>query len=481
MGKVMETGDNSLIGGTMSRENLNKSIGKLDVLALAVGAIIGWGAFVLPGNMFIGIGVINTFLGLTIGALVMIIIEKNYGFLLSKNAVAGGEYAFTFKSFGRKHALICAWFLSLAYISIVPLNATALALIAKAMFPGVLEKGYLYTIAGHDIYLYEGMLATIALVVFGYFNIKGVKFASFFQTIMTLVLVGIVFFMGAFFKWSPSYNGEILATHFDLGLINISGILKVLAIAPWAYIGFDCIPQVAEEFNFPAKKASNMAVVSILLGCLIYNILNILTASNFTKEILKKGEISWATGASIEIFFGKIGLYLLGIALLMAIVAGMNGFYMASSRLIFSMSRSKAIPEWFSVIDKESGAPKNAILFVMVIALIAPWIGRSVLVWIVDMSSVGAAIGYGYTSLSAYVQGKKEGNKFIQVTGIFGSVASLFFVALLLVPIFPGSLSLPSYIALFIWSILGIIFYVIYGKEYNNICNIELSKLILGE
>jgi len=41
-------------------------------------------------------------IALVLGAIIMIITEKNFGYLLSKNQVSGGEYAFTYKSFGRK-------------------------------------------------------------------------------------------------------------------------------------------------------------------------------------------------------------------------------------------------------------------------------------------------------------------------------------------------------------------------------------------
>lgn len=463
------------------KKKLEKNMGILDVLTLAIGAIIGWGAFVLPGDLFIKkAGVINTFIGMSLGAVIMIIIEKNYGFLLSKDAVAGGEYAFTFKSFGRGHAIICGWFLSLAYICIVPLNATALALIAKSIFPGVLNKGLMYSIAGYNIYFGEAMAATIALVMFAWLNIKGVKIASTFQTIMTLAFLGIVFYMAFFFMASPKFEITLLKSHLDFTNVNMGNILRIVAIAPWAYMGFDCIPQVAEEFNFEAKKASHLAVLSIVVGLIIYTILNIITASVFTQEMLINQKINWATGNAIELLFGKIGLYSLGFSLLMAIVAGINGFYMASSRLIFSMSRAKAIPKWFGEIDEKNKTPKNAIIFVFIMSLIAPWMGRKVLLWIVDMSSIGAAIGYMYTSMSAYVQAKKESNKFIQMTGIFGGIAGIVFIILLLVPVFPGSISLPSYIVLIIWSILGINLYKRYGVEYRRLDEDDLSYLILG-
>ncbi|GLI57558.1 hypothetical protein PM10SUCC1_30720 [Propionigenium maris DSM 9537] len=60
------------------------------------------------------------------------------------------------------------------------------------------------------------------------------------------------------------------------------------------------------------------------------------------------------------------------------------------------------------------------------------------------MSFIGAAIGYLYTSLSAYVQAKKEGNKVIQATGVFGGVAGVVFMMFLMLPVFPGSISAPS-------------------------------------
>jgi len=463
------------------KKQLDKNMGMLDVLSLAIGAIIGWGAFVLPGDLFIrDTGVVNTFIGMSLGAMIMIIIEKNYGFLLSKDAVAGGEYAFTFKSFGRKHAIICGWFLSFAYICIVPLNATALALVAKTMFPGLLEKGLLYSIAGYNIYFAEAMTATVALVIFAWMNIKGVKMASKFQTIMTLALVGIILYMAGFFMTKPDFSMELMVGHFDTSLINVGNILRIVAIAPWAYIGFDCIPQVAEEFNFEAKKASHLAVASIIAGLVIYSILTVITSSVYTKEMLLTGNINWATGSAIEILFGKAGLYSLGLSLLMAIIAGINGFYMASSRLIFSMARAKAIPSWFEELDEKSNTPKNAIIFVMLMSLIAPWMGRKVLLWIVDMSSIGAAIGYLYTSLSAYVQAKKEGNKFIQGTGIFGGIAGVCFIMLLLVPGMPGAISLPSYIVLIIWSLLGVLLYGKFGEKYRSLDHSHLSYLILG-
>ena len=455
-----------------------KKINKIDILSLAIGAIIGWGAFILPGTLFIKeAGFLNSSIGLFLGALVMIIIEKNYGYMIKRYPVSGGEFAYTYKFFGRKHAFTAGWFLILAYLSIVPLNATALALIIKTLFPEITQIGLLYEVAGYPIYISEILLSSFALIIFAYFNIKGIKWSSHLQMIMVLILVGIVFYMGGYVLYSKIIDKKLLLTQITYSNISVKNILKILVIAPWAYLGFDTIPQLAEEMSFPEEQASFLAIISILMGCIIYILLNLLTAINFTTEILNNKNILWATGQSVEIIFGKIGIYILGIALLMAIIAGINGFYIATSKLIYSMARGKALPSWFEVIDFKSQAPKNAIIFIMILSLITPWFGRKVLIWIVDMSSIGAAIGYLYTCIAVYNENKKKLK--YRIYGLIGLIFSFSFIIFLLVPYFPGALTKPSYILLMFWGGLGIIFYNIIKRKYLRISKKDLDLFIL--
>ncbi len=149
-----------------------------------------------------------------------------------------------------------------------------------------------------------------------------------------------------------------------------------------------------------------------------------------------------------------------------AILSGIIGFYMATSRLLYSMAKEKVLPDWFGELHAEYKTPAHAIIFILVIALIAPFFGRTALGWVVDMSSIGAAIGYGYTSLAAFKYAKKENNIGIMVTGIIGAVMALAFMVLLLVPIpmFNCSLGKESYICLIIWIIMGGVFYMVSKK-----------------
>jgi amino acid transporter len=466
-----------------SNIKLSKNLNIINVWSLALGSIIGWGCFVMPGNLFLKTaGPLGTAIGMIIGAIIMSIISVSYGYMIRRFPVAGGEFTFTFKGFGRNHAFICGWFLSLSYLSIVPLNATALGLIGRYIFPGILEKGYLYTIAGWQVYLGEILFASIALLIFAFVSIRGIKVAGWLQTFMIFVLVGSILLLSITGFFSSKTSFENLTPLFSPDISSLKGIFSIVAIAPWAYVGFDTIPQAAEEFNFSPKKSQVIMIISIFCGGIMYILMNTVTAIVFPWKDFISSKPYWATGTAVENLMGQFGLFVLAIALLAAILSGIIGFYMATSRLLFSLSRAKALPKWFSYIHPKYKTPTNSIIFVLLISLITPWFGRQVLNWVVDMASIGAAIGYFYTSASTFKIIKYEkGKTMIKIFSLLGSIFSLFFIILLVIPCMPGYLSTQSRILLIIWIILGIIFYSVSMKSYRKLTDVELDKLIVAD
>lgn len=486
-------------GNSLDEKNLKKTLSPINVLAVSFGCIIGWGAFINPGKKFLpDSGVLGTAIALSIGALIMIIISKCYSYMVQKYPKSGGEFTYAKECFGRKAAYFCGWFLISAYLTTVPMNSTALGLIVDGLFGPILKFGFHYNIAGCDIYMGEMFFTMLIIIFFALFNIKGLKVAGVIQTILAILLASSVLilivatminpkasFNNAYPLWGFDKSSAIEAyqtgeyssidEYSNKGIFGIiTGILATLAIAPWAFVGFDTIPQVVEESNFSNKKVKLIMTIAILFGCFVYIANNTITAialENWPNLIIENETTPWLLLTATENLLGNFGKMLVGIAVLCAVLTGMMGFYMAASRLMFAMARDGYLPKTFAKLDNKYSTPKNAIIFCMIISLVGPVLGREALGWFVDMSSIGASIGFLFTCLATYVciKNEKEKNISLKVIAILGSVFAFTFIVLQLIPI-PGlngvNFSIPSYLMLIIWCIIGIIFYFIQRKNF---------------
>ncbi|MFV0314552.1 MAG: APC family permease, partial [Anaerotignum sp.] len=315
-----------------------------------------------------------------------------------------------------------------------------------------------------DVYLGEIALAYAFIIGLGIVNMRGIKSAGWFQTLVAVALfASVMFALAGVLLSKPDFNN--LQPYFAEGQSKFSGVLAVLAFCPYCFVGFDCIPQAAEEYSFSHKAALGLMIGAILVGGIIYSVVVFITAVVEPWGPMLAANPDWATGEMVMKSVGYIGVILIGTAMLCAVVASMNGFYIASSRLLYSMSYADALPERFSHLTPQ-GTPKNAILFMMLLALIAPWFGRQVLAWIVDMTCVGAAMGFTYTCASATKIAKRDGDKSQMWISALGIAVSSIFLIITFVPGMPGFLSTPSFIILGIWSIVGIIFFMKIKNRY---------------
>lgn len=481
------------------KKELQRKLNPMHVWAIAFGCVIGWGSFINPGKKFLSnSGVAGTAIAMVLGALVMIIIAFSYAYMIPKHPKAGGEFTFTKACFGKNAAYLCGWFLVVAYLTNVPMNSTAIGLIVDGLDgpADILKFGFHYTIAGFDIYLGEMLLASAILILFGYLNIIGVQKAAFVQTILSTLLVVCVFtlFVAALVSskaqginmepvWGFDKAAAMAAGADTEGVRNgfahagtagvLSAILATFAIAPWAYVGFDAIPQAAEEFNFSFRKVSFIMIIAIVFGCFVYTSNNTVAAAALANwpERVMAGE--WVVLVAAEELLGGFGKVLVGLGVSCAVLSGIMGFYLASSRLMYSMSRDGYLPEWFGKVDKRYGTPRNAMIFCILVSLSGPILGREALGWFVDMSAIGASIGYFFTSASTLITARRDGDgtRFLKAMAAIGVVFSAIFMILQLVPI-PGlngvHFGKESYIMLVVWIAIGVVFYIKQRKFFRS-------------
>ena len=477
--------------------SLKRKLTPMHVWAIAFGCVIGWGSFINPGKKFLpNSGVAGTAIAMVLGALVMMIIALSYAYMVPKYPKAGGEFTFTKMCFGKDVAFVCGWFLVAAYLTNVPMNSTAIGLIVDGLDgqADILKWGFHYTVAGFEIYFGEMIVAMAILILFGYLNIIGVHKAAIVQTVLSMLLVICVFSLCVAgiisakatginmqpiwgFDKAAAMQAQATTAEIDrfahVGTQGIlSAILATFAIAPWAYVGFDAIPQAAEEFNFSFKKVSFIMVIAIAFGCFVYTSNNTVAAAaleNWPDRVMA-GE--WVLLVAAEELLGTFGKILIGIGVSCAVLSGIMGFYLASSRLMYSMARDGFLPKWFGRVDAKYGTPKNAMIFCVAVSLAGPILGREALGWFVDMCAIGASIGYFFTCASTVVTARKTGDasRFLKIMAVIGVIFSVTFMILQLIPI-PGLSGVhfgkESYIMLVIWIALGGAFYMRERKNFR--------------
>lgn len=483
------------MGASKRKTGLQRQLSPAHVWSIAFGCIIGWGAFVNPGKKFLpNSGVDGTAIAMLAGALVMIVIAFTYAYMVPRYPKAGGEFTFAKACLGRKTAFLCGWFLMAAYLTNVPMNSTAIGLIVDGLDGGsdILKWGFRYEVAGFDVWCGEMVLAAGVLLLFGWLNIIGVKKAGVIQTLLASMLALSVVILSIAALVSASADAanlspvwgfdktaamaanattDTIACYAHVGRQGVvTAILATFAITPWAFVGFETIPQAAEEFRFSYSKVMLIMTVAILFGAFVYIANNYVAAIAVREWPDKVMAGEWVLLCAAENMLGVSGKILLGIAVSSAVLSGIMGFYLASSRLMFSMAREGYLPEVFARIDERYGTPRNAILFCILISLSGPVLGREALGWFVDMSAIGASVGFFFTSLSCLhtMKDRGEGTLLLRMIAFAGAAFSILFVILQLVPIpgLPGvHYGKESYIMLLVWIVLGSVFLMRLQKQ----------------
>ena len=210
---------------------------------------------------------------------------------------------------------------------------------------------------------------------------------------------------------------------------------------------------MSNDLRFSPAKAHATAIVGIAFGVVIYALLNMIAGLSYGPEEAER--LEWAVASSVTEKTGTAGFVFMLAALFSAVTGGINGFMIGSSKLLGAVAREKLSPAFLGEKNEKGLYPK-AILFIAGISLIGPWIGREVIILIVDMASVLAALAYGYVG---FIGTKKSVSVFDKLSCSLACAVALLFIALLLWPTSPARLKGGSIVFLIVWTVLGILFY----------------------
>lgn len=467
----------------MSEKNrFKKVMSTTDILVVAFGAMIGWGWVVSSGRWIQNAGVIGTVIAFIIGGVMIYFVGMTYAELTPAMPKVGGEHVFSYMAFGPTGSFICTWALILSYIGVVCFEAVSLPTIISYIFPSF-NKIYLYSVAGSDVYLTGVILASTCTIGIIIINILGIKAASILQTILTVTIAAV----GIILVVASAVNGNVSNLENQViigeGSASVKNIFSVAVVAPFFLFGFDVIPQVAEEINIPLKKIAKVLLLSIICAVTFYGLVVFAVGYALNSEeiaIAMKGSGLVTATAMEKVFNSTIMAKVLIIGGLCGVVTSWNSFLIGGSRAIFSMAESRMIPGRFSILHKKHKTPVNALLLIGLLSLIAPFFGRTMLVWISDAASFACCLAYCMVSMSFLILRKKRPDlqrpykvKHYKFVGITASILSGMMVVLYLIPGSGSSLTLQEWVIVGGWVILGAVFYAIckrhYGKTFGRV------------
>ena len=432
-------------------------IRRREVLALAFGAMIGWSWVALTGTWIDMAGSLGAMLAFAIGGVVVIFVGLTYAELASAMPQAGGEHVYSHRALGATASFICTWAILLGYVSVVAFEAVALPTVADYLVPGF-SRGYLWTVAGWDVQVTWVLVGVVAAVVMTGINIIGIKTAAKLQLLVTtlVLVVGVLLIGGA----GIAGSAENMQPLFDNGP---KGVLSVLVMVPFMFVGFDVIPQSAEEVDIPFSEIGRMLMLSIILGVLWYVL--IIAAVSMGLSVSDRLASSLPTADATAALFGSSWaasvLVLAGIG---GILTTWNAFLIGGSRALYALARAGQLPRSLGALHPRYNTPHNAVLLIGVLSVFAPLFGRPALVWLVDAGGLGIVIAYAFVAGSFLVLRKREPEMprpYVVRNGRFIGTAALVLslgVALLYLPGSPAALVWPyEWLIVIVWIVLGAI------------------------
>ncbi|OIJ31242.1 APC family permease [Staphylococcus sp. LCT-H4] len=454
-----------------SKSQFNKTMNVVDVLFLAIGAMLGWGWVVLSGEWVSTAGFVGSIIAFLLGGFLVIVIGLTYAELASAIPETGGGFIFVKKAFSPGIAFISGWSVLFGYVSVITFEAVALPTVIDYVVPFE-HQGLMWNIAGWDVYITWVLIGSVGSILLTSLNYFGVKPAAIMQTVFTIFIVAV----GLLLVFGAGFNGDFSNLKpFENG---VGGTMSVLMMIPFLFVGFDVIPQIAEEVKAPSKKIGGILIFSIVASVIFYLLIVFGVATGLSPKALSTSNL--ATADAMVNLFGSNGF---GVLLVLGGVAGIitswNAFIIGGSRILYAMANNGMIPKWFAYIHPKFKTPTHGILFLGILAFVAPLLGRPALLWIVNAGGIGVVLGYLLVAFSFLKLRKSQPGlerpyriKNGRAVGIIAIILSILFIVIYL-PGMPSSLAWPSeWLIVIVWYLIAFVLYFTQKRKTTNHYNI---------
>lgn len=377
---------------------LEKTLGAWDLIILGVGAIIGSGIFAIVGVAAAGdcgAGP-SLILSMVVAAIACVFSALCYTEFATMIPVAGGAYMYTFATLGEFTAWLIGWILMLEYA--IGFIAVACAWTNHFMqfikgFSNILPAWFVnppywlisdfrnavnyYNAQGIDYHtaipFFAGipfcinLPAILMIILTTAILIKGTKDSAKMAGIMVAVKLGVIalFVLAGMFYIKPE-NWTPFAPN------GLEGLFMGAFIIFFAYIGFDALATAAEECKNPQKDLPIGIIGSLAITTIVYVAVALVltglqpTSGVVIPEGLLKAPMAYAMSAVGQNWIAG----LISVGSLAGLTSVLLVLHMASTRVLFAMSRDNFLPKIFQKIHPKFNTPHVLTLTVGVVGAI---------------------------------------------------------------------------------------------------------------
>jgi APA family basic amino acid/polyamine antiporter len=476
---------------------LKRALGRWDLTALGVGAIIGAGIFASTGSAIAGDPVRlgagpAIILSFALTAVTCGFAALCYAEFAAMVPVSGSAYTYAYASLGELVAWIIGWDLIIEYavgnvavaiswsghfrelISHFGLRLPAWLATdyrsahdaAGAVLAGSADPNLLYlAAAGREAPQAFGVplilnLPAIAIVAaLTALLVYGIRESATSNTVMVVVKLGVVLFfvaVGAVFVRPEHYTA-----HGGFAPNGFPGISAAAAIIFFSYIGFDAVSTAAEEARDPKKDMPFGIVASLVICTVVY----VLVAAVMT------GMAPWRQLGTAEPMITALALsggdpkllgaarFVVALGAVVAMTSVLLVFQLGQPRIFFSMARDGLLPPWAAKLHPRFRTPHvTTILTGVFVAVFAAFAN---IAEVIDLTNIGTLFAFVIVSAGVLVLRRTDPDRERPFRVLFSPLTPLISIGACVYLM----LQLPriTWIRFGLWLVLGLALYFAYG------------------
>ncbi len=335
--------------------NRGKSLGILELIAIALGGMVGGGIFTILGISVSMIGV-YTPIAIILGGIVASFAAYSYIKLGVYYKDEGATYSFFKRTFpSSKFAIsLIGWWVIFGYISTLSLYSYTFSSYALSSF------------SYENNEMIRKLVAGFVILVFTVINLWSVKGMGKIEDLM--VYTKLIILIVISFVLINNSNTTIPILLNENKDVEFSAILIVASITFVAYEGFQLVINAVNEMDNPKKNIPLAIYSAIALAILLYVVISLgaILAISFD-DIIANKEYALASGANKVL--GHFGNDLVIVGALLATSSAISGTLFGASRQMSIVAKDGFFPKFLEKRDKYN-IPKNSIIMMSVLAFI---------------------------------------------------------------------------------------------------------------